>query len=571
MKLNTVAKEIVHVLEIQGIDCVFGMPGYQNLELYDCLADSSIRNVLVTNEACAPFMADGYHYVSGKIAVCLAIPGPGFTNMFTGLAESYVDTFPLVVIVSGVNKEDKSFPMHGVEQLKAVAPLVKATFKLECPAQITKVLNEAILLAQKGEPGPVVLEIPENFFTKETEKETFIPVPEKSNEFDSEKLNAVIEVLQNAKSCGIYIGKGALGAQEEIIALSDILSAPIATTISGRGVVPEDHEFAVGFGFSPAGSLIAKDIFQGCDCLIAIGCKFSEVSTGQWSLPMPEKLIHIDINENVFHKNYQATITVCGDAKEVLSQILNRRDTIQKNKDFDLIKRIAEGKEKYCEFIKLKEKRDAVSPPRFYYELRQQMKRDAILAVDCGYHQLWSYTDYTVLGPGTYLTTSNYQAMGFSIPAAIGAKLARLDKDVVCLCGDGCFLMNGFELVTAKREGVKIICIVFNDKNLGLIKQIQSKGQGRVSSTNLTKFELRNFSDSIGFGYVAIESDRAIAASLMKAFASPNSTIIDVNVNYDEEPTYYKGLSSVVWQRLPDSEKLKRSQKILERKRNGSI
>jgi acetolactate synthase-1/2/3 large subunit len=565
---KTIARHIIDIFEKENVNYVFGMPGYQNVELYDCIHDSQINNVLVTNETLAPFMADGYSYVSGQMAVCVAIPGPGFTNMFTGLSESFVDSFPLLVLVSGTGKNKKCFGMHDIEQHKAVSPLVKAAFILEDPEKVNAVLLEAFHIARAGDPGPVVVEVPENLFQQEIDVQEYRPAVHDPASVDQEKIDAIVDILKGCRLCGIYIGKGAAQAIEELLQLSQWMGAPVASTLSGRGLIPEDNELSVGFGFGPTGMDIAENVFHECDCLLAVGCKFTEVSTGQWGFQMPSRLIHIDINQNVLNKNYTADVALCADARQALTAILRHKTVLKRDRPHALVRRIAEDKKAFEERLRVQTSTEFVSPPRFYYELRKQMDKDALLVVDCGYHQLWSYTDYKVLHPQTYLTTSNFQAMGFSIPAAIGAKLASPAKDVVCLCGDGCFLMNGFELLTAKRQQVKIICIVFNDCNLGLIKHIQSRVQGRTDSIDLVNLKFQDFARAIDFDYFCIQRDDEIAETLTQVFSVENSVIVDVNVSYEEEPKYYKGLSKTIWQRLSNEEKLKRTQRILERKRN---
>ncbi len=565
---NTVAKEIVRAFEAQGIEHVFGMPGYQTTEIYDALLESKIKSVLVTSETFAPYMAEGYSYASGRIAVCLSIPGPGFAYMFSGIAEALVDSFPLLVLVVGSNKKDKSFSIHEIDQYQAVCPLVKRAFKLKDPQEIIKVINEALFIALSEEQGPVIIEIPEKFISQAIEVREIQQIQATSGTIDKKEIEGIVKIIKESKRCGLYIGKGALAAKKEIVALAEIINAPIATTISGRGIISEDYKLSVGYGFGPTGTKIAEKVFNECDCVIAIGCKFSEVSTGQWGIKIPSKLIHIDINPEVFNKNYSADFSFCADARRALSEILKYKEEFLKKKDDDFIKEILQGKEQYESFLREKDQEDSVSPSRFYYELRKQMKSDAILTVDCGYHQLWSYTDFKVLAPRAFLTTSNFQAMGFSIPAAIGAKLASPERDIVCLCGDGCFLMSGFELLTAKREHVKIICIIFNDNNLGLIKHIQDKVQARNIAVDLNKFNFESYAEAIAFDYLRIKNDRDIAKVLSAASSAENSVIVDVNINYTEEPIYYKGLSKTIWQNFSDEEKLRRTAKILKRKKN---
>lgn len=569
---KTVAKLIVENLAQLGVRYTFGMPGSQTLELFDAMIDSPIRNILTTNELFASLMANGYSSVTGKPAVCVSIPGPGFTNMFTGLAQALVDSIPAVVLVVGKKTKGMSYQMHEIRQLEAVRPLVKDAFQITSPEQVANSLSLAFKTARSGEPGPVVIEVPEDLVSQEAQGEqAVIGQGDPEITIDEGKIREIVEVLRNSKLCGIYAGKGAMDASKELMELAEAISAPVATTASGKGIIPDDHDLAVGFGFGRAGSEIAEKIFDKCDALLAVGCKFSEFATAGRSFRMPENLIHIDSNEAVFDMNYKSRISLCSGAKAALKGILAHREDIKRRKDVDLIAEIRKGKKERSDRVQEVLSKDSVHPSKFFYELRKHIARDAILTVDCGFHQLWSLTDFEVFEPGTYVTSCDYQAMGFGIPAAIGAKLAHPKKDVVCVCGDGGFLMSGFELTTAKRQGLNIVVIIFNDGGLGLIRHSQEKVYGRQSSTDLVDSDFEIFAGSLGIAYVRIANDSKITESLKGVFGRNTPVIVDVNIRYDEEPRYYAGAARTLWEKLTSDEKLKQTRKMMERKKHGTL
>jgi len=474
-----------------------------------------------------------------------------------------------LVIVNRIKSDGKSFYIHEIKQMEAVEPIVKGIFRINNLSQTTDIVSKALHLAKAGDPGPVVIEILDDLSGSEkiTDQKNF-NIEEKKSGIDKKKIGEIVNIFKSSKCCGIYVGKGAFSASKQIIELAEILAAPIATTVSGKGVVPDDYPLSVGFGFGPSGTETAENIFQTRDTLIAVGCKFSEMATGQWGFKIPERLIHIDINEDVLNKNYKATISLCADAAQSINEILMHKSEIQKEKNVALIDEINERKEKHAKQREDIQCLDSVHPSRFFYELRKQMKRGDILTVDCGYHQLWSLTEFEVYEPGTFITSCDYQAMGFAIPAAIGAKIAHPDREVACVCGDGGFLISAFELLTAKRENANIKVFVFNDGELGLIRHSQLKTYGRGNSISLTNVDFNSFAQAIGIEYVKISNDDQLPQRLEEIIECKKSVIVDVKISYSDEPRYFKGVAKTFWNKLTNEEKLKLAGKIRARGNN---
>lgn len=550
-----VAEILVESLEKLGVQRTFGMPGSQNLLIYDCLLNSNIKNTLITNELFGTFMGCGYSLVTGQISVCFSIAGPGFTNMFSGLAEALLGSIPLMVFVTGVEKGTKSFQIHEINQIEAARPLVKDVFILKEGKQISSVVFKAAEIATSGEPGPVVVEIPKNFYKEkvvyEEEKDDKKNAAEACNEKTIEEIAALIN---ESRCCGVYVGRGAACASKEIMEMAEKISSPVATTVSGKGVIPDDHPLAAGFGFGIYGTEAAERIFSHCDCLLAIGCKFSEIATGEWGLRVPENSIHIDINEKVLAKNYKTKISLCSDAKTALGQLLPRLH--KKERNGNVINEIKKSKNEHIQKVESIKTKGAIHPAKFFHALRKFMERDAVFVTDCGYHQVWAITDFEVFEPRSFVCSADYQAMGFAIPAAIGAKIACPQRDVVCVCGDGCFLMSSYELLTAVRENLNIRVFIFNDNGLGLIKDQQKKLYDRVNSVDFINPDFAVLTKSLSVEYVEIRNEETLQGDLARVFSVEGKpVVVNVKIDYTDEPRYVQGMKKILFSKLPMEEK----------------
>jgi acetolactate synthase I/II/III large subunit len=542
---KTGAGVIVEGLEKEGVKFVFGIPGIETLKLFDAFRESGIKSILVTHEQSASFMANAYNKVTGEVGVCCSIGGPGITNMFTGLAEAYLDSSAVVALVSSTRSDtSKSFHLHQINQIQAVRPIVKDVFSVEKKEDLLNAVSQAFDLAKNGEPGPVIVDVPANIlqesiiFTKYYERK----IQEDSSE---EKIKEIADLLAASKYLCIYAGLGALDASDEIRELAERFSAPIATTISARGIIPEDHPLVVGCGFGFGNSKLAYDILEKSDTILAVGCKFSELSTGGWSLKIPENLVHIDKNKDIFNKNYPAKIALVSDVKVAIKKILFVIKAVNSKKNLKLIKEIKETKERYSRDIDRRRLKESISPQKFFYELRKLLDRDSILVTDCGNHQLYAISNFPIFKERTFISPTDFQAMGFGIPAAIAAKIACPKKKVVCVCGDGGFLMTGFELLTAVRERLDLTVMIFNDSALGLIKELQKAIYGRTSSVDFINPNYKLLTDSFGAKYIEINDNQQLSNKLKSALLENGVVIVDCKINYKGLPSYIK---NILWE-----------------------
>lgn len=551
----TGAKAVALALKKLGVSNIWGIPGAGVLPLYDELRGAGIKTTLVANELSAAFMADGYYRVSGKPGVCIAIPGPGLTNMLTGIAEAFLDSSAIVVITIDPRKSRHGFYIHDVPQLEIVRPVVKKILKISSVSQVTG-LCEAYHYSYMHEPGPVVVELGGGVMDQEIE------CPGRAGEtgpspagITDEAVAKIRKYIGEAGQVGIYAGRGCMGAGKELLETSRLLSAPIATTISGRGVVPEDYELSAGYGFGRTGSPAAYRVFKKCNLVLAVGVKFSEMATGGWGLKF-DNVVRIDAGEANVDRDHPCLFSVQADAKRALEKLNRALIALERPVNAEIVEEIKKCKMEYAARIGKRPDGGALSPANFLRELRKCAPRDSIFVTDVGYHQLWSLSDYEIYEPGTYLTPADYQAMGFGIPAAIGAATAKPEKKIVCVCGDGGFQISGFELLTAKREKLDLSVFIFNDGALGLIKGLQGARYNRTVSSDLENPDFRQLASSFGVRYFRISSGLNLKGQLVTILGCNGVNLVECEIVYDELASYIKGSIRNSWDLTPLSRKM---------------
>ena len=555
--MRTGAAVVADTLQALGVSRVFGMPGVQTLTLVDALEQAGIRNTLANSEGSAAFMADGYCRVMGRPGVCLVIPGPGLTNMVTPLAEALLDSSPLVVLVVGIDKDGRSWHIHQIDQLAVMEPVVKRALRVDKAGELSAAVNRAVGIAGQGEPGPVVLEIPRKLLTMRARQARAAGVTKQSiSPHQEETISRVAELLLEKRSVGIYAGRGALAASQEILRLAEVLSAPVATTISGKGVIPEDHPLACGFGFGPVGTWAAEQAFAGAELVLALGCKFSEMSTGSWSMELSGDLVHVDQSRAVLDQNYRARISLCMDVQAAVRELLAKIGERRKKQDQELIRQIRVAESKGRQRTSRAAVGAGLDPPRVLQELRRAAPRSTVFVTDCGLHQLWAILELKVFEPMTFLTPADYQAMGFCVPAAIGAAMGRPAGKVVGICGDGGFLITGLDLLTAVREELDLAVVIFNDGALGLIRSLQQRVHGRSTSVELQNPDFEHLCRAVGARYIQIDSTTGLRGGLEQMMDHRGVVLANIRVGYGQWPRYLEGAARASWTRTSTREKL---------------
>ncbi len=523
------AERLCRALEELSVDTVFGLPGSQNVALFEALRTSRVRTVVATHELAAAFMANGYARASGRPGVLVTIPGPGFTYSLTGIAEAYLDSTPLVHILGQpASAPDRRFQLQALDQRSILAPFVKRVIDVPTPDRIEEILVEAYALCTAGEPGPVVVHVPVNLGAEAgAPRPVRLPVPAPP----TASLRDLERRLSEARRPLLYVGQGVAGASEELRALVEALRIPVVTTTSARGVLSEDHPWVIPFDRGSAEAL--NELIASCDLVLAMGCKFSHNGAHGFRLKLPkDRLVHVDSSADVLGANYEASMTILADAPWLVRTLLDQQTTSPgrtasawTEEQIDAWKRRAF--ERYR--TNWEPRVRGLDPPtieEFFAALRRAMPDESCLVLDSGLHQMLARRHFRARSPRSFLLPTDLQAMGFALPAAIGAKIARPERTVVALLGDGGFAISGLELLTAVRERVRIAVIVLNDGRFGLIRKQQLGATKNTYGTELHNPDFRQVAEAAGARYVRMGDDAE--DSLHRAVASHGVTLVEV-------------------------------------------
>ncbi len=571
-----------YALEQLPISHTFGIPGVHNTELYDELNNSSkITPILVTHEGCGAFMGDAISRVSDEIGCLLIVPAAGVTHAASGIGEAFLDGIALLVIAGGIRSDSEfGYQLHEMDQHSLLAPITKQTWKIEKHEDVIPTLFEAYKVATSGEPGPVFVELPVNIQLDRGEVSTLAefslsPLDNNSNSdanTHKTELSKAATLIKQAKKPGLFVGWGAVSAADEVIKLADQFAIPVSTTLQGLSSFPANHPLHAGFGFGPAAVPAARNAFADCDCLIAIGTRFGEIATGSYGVNVPENLIHIDINPQVFNRNYPAAVSIEGDSKFVLKQLLSELSDEKPRNSEQITQQIAADKKAYQQQWYQHDSKDRVNPARFFDQLRSLMDDDATLVVDDGNHTFLTAELMPIHTPRGMISPTDFNCMGYAVPASIGAKLVRKDKQVVTIVGDGAFLMTAMELATASKNKLSPIICIFNDGELSQIGQAQERPYNRKTCSDLATVQFEGVAQATGCEYVRIKTNQDIAAGLEKAFslATENkAVIVDINIDYSKATCFTDGVVKTNIKRLPFDTKVRMIGRAVYRKITG--
>ena len=560
MKL-TGADIVRRALEDEGIPFTFGIPGTHNIELYDALAASAaVRPVLVTDEQSASFMADAVSRVSASLGCASLVPGAGLTHALSGIAEAWLDGIPLLVLACGIRRDTgHAFQLHDVDQLAIAAPVTKAQYRPERGEDLYRTIREACAVARSGTPGPVIVEVPANLylFRHETSLEAPPPPPGPSRPAGG-AIERAVELLSRAKRPLLYVGWGARAAAADLIALAERLEAVVATTFQGKGVIPEDHPLFLWPGFGRAAPPFARELAQECDLTLAIGCRFGEVGTGSYGSEPPRPLIHADINGDVIGRNFPADVALVGDAVETV-RALRAALGPGGGADARLRERIRDGHAAvWREWLAAESER--VTPARLLRALQRTFGENAIFTADSGNGLFLGVECLRVQRAGQFIGPVDYACMGYSVPAAIGARLARADAPVIALAGDGAFLMTGLELLTAASYQVPVVVCVLRDRELAQIAQFQQVALARKACSELGDYDVCTLAQSLGVPALRLDTDAHIDAVLGQAYdiaESSSPVVIDVAIDYSRRTYFTEGVVKTNLLRLPLLDRLR--------------
>ena len=554
---------VVRALEDEGIPFTFGIPGTHNIELYDALAESkSVRAVLVTDEQSASFAADAVWRASGKLGCVNVVPGAGLTHALSGIAEAFLDTVPMLVLGCGIRRDTgRSYQLHDVDQMALVRPVTKAQLLPARGADLYATVRQACRIAREGVPGPVFLEVPANLYLFKHEVELSAPnagdvatAPAAS----SADLSRAADLLNGARRPLLYLGLGAAGAGQALVALAERLEAPVFTTFQGKGVLPESHPLAVWPGFGAAAPPFAREIAADCDATLAIGCRFGEVATGSYGLTPPGPLLHVDIDPTVPGRNFPAAVALAGDAALIVAALLEH--LAPKPRDEALRSQVAAGRAGVRAAWGQARDSGKVSPWRLLSALQARFGRDTIFTSDSGNGTFLAMEMLQLEGPGRFLAPVDYSCMGYAVPAALGAKLARPDRPVVALAGDGAFLMTGLELLTAAHEGAALLVVVLRDRELAQIAQFQNVAMNRKTASVLPDFDVGPLCAALDVECIRLDRDDQIGAVLARAAevtGEGRPFVVDTAIDYGEKTFFTNGVVKTTLGRLPWPDRLR--------------
>jgi len=570
---RTGASLVVYALEQLGVRYTFGIPGVHNTEIYDELNKSEqITPVLVTHEGGASFMADAVSRVSDSTGTLVLVPAAGLTHAASGIGEAFVDGVPMLIISGGVRTDlPYRYQLHQIDMHPLLAGLTKKTYLIERHEDIVPTLLEAYRIAHDGEPGPVYIEIPVNLQLFPGEISSLPPFQATPSALviAPNQISDAVEMLRKAKRPGLFVGWGARHAREQLIALAERLETPVATTLQGLSVFPANHPLHTGFGFGPAAVPAARNAFRDCDCLVAIGTRFAEIATGSFGVQVPENLIHIDINPDALNANYPAKVAIQGDATAVLDALLHALPQDMPPQSQALRSRIQADKAAYLKEWFAHDSGDRINPGHFFSTLRRQLDDEDFVVVDDGNHTYLTAELMPIHRAAGFICPTDFNCMGYAVPAAIATKLCHPDRRVATIVGDGAFMMTCMEIVTATTLKLGVIYYVFNDGELAQIAQAQQVTYNRTPCTQLGQLNLEGVALATGAHYLALDNAGEIEAVMAQAnevAASGRPVVVNVKIDYSKPTCFTKGAVKTNFSRFPLGMKMRFAGRALWRK-----
>ena len=525
-------------LKDNGTDTVFGYPGGVLLPLYDSIYDSDIRHILVRHEQAAAHAADGYARVSGKTGVCIATSGPGATNLVTGIATAQMDSSPVLALTGQVGT-----PIIGtdafqeVDMISITMPITKANFQPRKSSNLPEIVDAAYKIAGTGRKGVVVVDLPKDVLeapvtTEDMEKEFNLEGYKPTTKGNKKQIKKAINTIKTCKKPVILAGGGIIisGASEELFKFAKKMNIAVATSLMGKGSIPEDHELSLGL-LGMHGLESTNNTVNDCDCLIAVGCRFSDRTTGNVNeFAKNATKIHIDIDPAEIGKNVPIDIPIVGDAKTILEMFNNEIESAHENWTEDVI----ENRKAYKP--KMSFNTSPYKPQEAINEIMEAITPSTIVSTDVGQNQMWMAHYFKVRNPRTFLSSGGLGTMGYALPAAIGAQIAKPDEHVLAIAGDGGIQMVSQEFATIKDYDLPIVTVVLNNRYLGMVYQWQVLFyENRISHTKLAPTpDFVKLAESYGIKGVRVDKPGQLKEAITDAFNSREARLIEVVIDSDE-------------------------------------
>jgi len=565
MTKELVSRQLVRNLEARGVEYVFGLCGHTNIAVLAEMAKSKVKFVNVRHEQIAAHMADGYARAKKQTAVVLSHLGPGLTNAATGVANAALDSVPMVVIAGDVpthfhgKHPHQEVNLHAdASQFEIYRPFVKRAWRVDQPDLFSEILEKAFALAQSGRQGPVLIDVPMDIFSREVDVGLFERLRLHAKtlvrpSLDEETAADIVKKLLAAKRPVLYVGGGVMlaDATRELRELVDHLQIPVAHSLMGKGALPDDHPFVLGMtGFW--GTQFINEQCRAADWILALGTRFAEADCSSWepeytfNFP-PTRLIQIDIDPSEIGRNYPAELGAVADLKQALTA-LNRAARKLAPAGVKRPERkgeIAAARERFLAGNRVHAQSDAypMRPERILADVRDALPRDAFITTDVGWNKNGVGQQFPIYEPGTILTPGGYATMGFGAPAALGAKLARPERAVVALVGDGGFGQNPALLATAFEQNIAVVWVIMNNYAFGTIAGLEKAHFGTTFGTVFEKDgkpwspDYAAIAKAYGIEGVKIGEAAEFKPALERALKSKRPVVIDVVMQNEPVPT----------------------------------
>ena len=533
---------IIECLKEQGVDVVFGYPGGTILNVYDELYKHSdeIRHVLTSHEQGASHAADGYARATGKVGVCMATSGPGATNLVTGIATAYMDSVPLVAITANVgNTMIGKDSFQEIDIAGVTMPITKHNFIVKDIKDIAPTLRRAFKIAKSGRPGPVLVDFTKDV-TAPANKYEYTPVkPEEiapvTDTIREEDLDEAVSYICESKKPYIFVGGGAIisDCEDELARFVELTGAPVCDSLMGKGAYDGRKDNYTGM-LGMHGTKTSNFGVSKCDLLVVVGARFSDRVTGNTQkIATNAKIVQIDIDAAEVNKNIKTDASIIGDAKEILKRLnakLEKADIADKSEWMNEIK---ESMKQYP----LTYNQEGLTGPYVIEQIYNETNGDAIITTEVGQHQMWAAQFYKYKEGRQLITSGGLGTMSYGLGASLAAKVARPDKLVFNIAGDGCFRMNMNEIATAARYNIPVIQVVINNHVLGMVRQWQTLFYGqRYSNTTLNdQVDFVKLAEAMGAKGIRVTKKEDVAPAIREAISLNAPVVIDCQIDSDDK------------------------------------
>ncbi|ABA89151.1 acetolactate synthase, large subunit, biosynthetic type [Syntrophotalea carbinolica DSM 2380] len=531
----------------EGVDTVFGYPGGTVINIYNDLPDYPIKHILTRHEQAAVHAADGYARASGKVGVAIATSGPGATNTVTGIATAYMDSTPMVVITGQVptpligNDAFQEADIVGITR-----SITKHNYLVKDVKDLARIVKQAFYIARTGRPGPVLIDLPKDVqlastkfvYPENVELRGYKP----TYSGNVRQVDKAAKMILAARRPVLYVGGGATAsdASEDLVAFSELIQAPVVTTLMGMAAFPTAHPLSLGM-LGMHGTYYANMAVTNADLLVAVGARFDDRVTGRIAAFAPKaKIIHIDIDPTSIKKNVRVDLPIVGELRDVMGKIVAKlKEDSEKVKELSEISapwrsQIDSWRAQYPMTYKSS---DTVIKPQYVIEkIRELTRKDAIIATEVGQHQMWTAQFFNFSHPRTFLTSGGLGTMGFGLPAALGAQVGCPDRQVIDISGDGSFQMNSQELATLVQYQLPVKIAILNNNFLGMVRQWQQLFfDRRYSQTPLDlPIDFVKLAEAYGATGLQASSPDQVEGVIRKALETPGPVLMEFKVDREE-------------------------------------